>query len=117
MLKFYGYNKCATCRKAKAYLGARGIKVEEVDITTTPPAKTLLQAIVRSGAYALADLFNRSGELYRAMRMKEKVRTMGESALLDLLAKHGRLIKRPLITDGQRYTVGFDQVRMKRVWG
>ncbi len=116
MVTFYGYAKCSTCRKAKAYLTAQGIVVREIDITTHPPSKAQLQAMVESGAYHLPELFNRSGELYRQFNMKTRLRELDSGALLDLLARHGRLIKRPIVTDGTRYTVGFDLVRMRQVW-
>ncbi len=117
MIRFYGYEKCATCRHAKAYLTRRGVSFEEIDITRTPPPKSLLAAVLASGEYRLAELFNRSGELYRTMDMKDKLKLMDEPALLELLAAHGKLIKRPVVTDGRKYTVGFDEARMKRVWG
>ena len=117
MILFYGYNKCSTCRKAKAYLEKRGIAFKEYDITAVPPSKTILQALLKSGAYPLKALFNRSGELYREMRLSEKLPAMSESQALDLLSTHGKLVKRPLITDGKRHTVGFDPEAIKRVWG
>jgi len=116
MTTFYGYSKCSTCRAAKHYLEKHGVAFKEVDITRNPPPKRLLQSILKSGTYTITDLLNRSGLLYRELNMKDKVKTMTESALLDLLAKKGKLLKRPVITDGKRHTVGFDQVQIKRVW-
>ena len=117
IITFYGYNKCATCRKAKAYLIAKGIKMREIDITATPPSKRLLQSVTRGGRYSLTQLFNRSGELYRELKLKDKLKTMSEATLLELLAANGKLVKRPVVTDGTRTTVGFDQAEFKQVWG
>jgi arsenate reductase (glutaredoxin) len=39
--------------------------------------------------------------------MKEKVKTLSEDQILDLLAKNGRLIKRPLVFDETKATIGF----------
>jgi len=116
MIAFYGYAKCSTCRKAKKYLDAQGIAVMVIDITTNPPPRSLLRAIVRGSQYRLQDLFNRSGEMYRTLNMKEQLKTRSEAELLTLLTKHGRLIKRPIITDGKRHTVGFDEALMQRTW-
>ena len=117
MRTFYGYAKCSTCRKAKAYLLARGIACKEIDITIAPPPKAVLAGILRTGRYTIQDLFNRSGELYRSLKMKEKIKTMSHEALLELLARHGKLIKRPIVTDGKCTTVGFDEAVMRAVWG
>ena len=113
----YGYRACSTCRKAAAYLQRREIAFDEIDITTSPPPRSLLQALVTSGACQMTDLLNRSGELYRVLNMKERLKTLRDAEVLDLLAAHGRLIKRPIITDGTRSTVGFDERRMRAVWG
>lgn len=116
MILFYGYDKCSTCRKAKAFLLRHKVAFKEYDITRTAPSKTVLQAVLKAGDYAMGDLFNRSGELYRAMNMKEKVKTMSQSAALDLLSTRGRLVKRPVVTDGKAHTVGFDEALFQKVW-
>ena len=116
MIRFYGYEKCSTCRKAKVLLSKRGVSFEEIDITKTPPPKSLLQSILAMGTYRLPELFNRSGQLYRKMRMSERLKTMRETESLELLATHGKLLKRPVITDGKRATVGFDEERLVREW-
>ncbi len=116
MILFYGYNKCSTCRKAKVFLLCHEIAFKEYDITQTAPSKTVLQAVLKSGDYTLPELFNRSGELYRTLNMKEKIKTMSEASLLELLSTHGRLVKRPVVTDGVRHTVGFDEAVFRAVW-
>ena len=85
--------------------------------STTAPSKTILQALLKSGNYSLKELFNRSGELYREMKMAEKLPSMSEDKAIELLAFHGKLVKRPVITDGRRHTVGFNPEAMKRIWG
>lgn len=115
-LHYYGYDKCSTCRKARQWLDEHGVRYQVHDITTDPPSRRVLRQIATSGDYELKDLFNRSGVLYREMNIKEKVKTASADELLDLLAAHGRLIKRPILTDGKRHTVGFDPIRFKQTW-
>ena len=117
MLKFYGYDKCSTCRNAKKHLAASGVAFKDIDITTTPPPKTVLKAILKAGQYQLANLFNRSGQVYREMNMKEKLKTMSEADAIDLLSRHGKLVKRPIVTDGTRHTVGYDPDVFDKCWG
>ena len=117
MIQFFGYDKCSTCRKAKLHLVKLGVKFEDFDIVTSPPPRSLLAAILKAGSYTLSQLFNRSGELYRELKMKDKLATMSEAAALDLLAKHGKLIKRPIVSDGKRFTVGYDEAAFKEAWG
>jgi arsenate reductase len=111
MLKFYWYAKCNTCRNAKKMLDAKKIKYEEIDITLTPPPLSDLKKWVDSGTLELKQLLNTSGIDYRAQKMSEKVKTLPVDKVLELLSKNGRLLKRPIIVDGQKVTTGFKSDR------
>jgi arsenate reductase len=116
MVRFYGYAKCSTCRKAKQFLQAGGLALQDIDITTTPPSRALLESLVRSGGYQARDLVNRSGRAYRDPATQRRIKAAQEPELLELLASNGWLVKRPIVTDGTRYTVGFDEARMRQAW-
>ncbi len=113
-MKFYGYNKCGTCRKAKKFLDESGVSYQDIDITITPPPKTVLKKAIQQKG--LGKLFNTSGVLYREMNMKDKVKTMSEKDAVDLLASEGKLIKRPIVVDGDTITVGFDEKEFSATW-
>ena len=117
MMEFYGYSKCSTCRKAKALLNSRGINYKDIDITENPPSQALLKSILKAGDYELKQLFNTSGQLYRELGMKDKMAQLTEAAAIKLLAAHGKLIKRPIITTGKQHVVGFDETKIKRLLG
>jgi len=116
-LTVYGYMKCDTCRKALKWLDAHGRASEFIDITQTPPDAATLGQLLDAGGYELKHLFNTSGRAYRAPGMKEKLASIGRDETLKLLATQGMLIKRPIVTDGQRFTVGFREPRFAEVWG
>ena len=42
---------------------------------------------------------------------------MTEAQAIDLLASNGRLIKRPIVVDKDKITVGFNVDEYKQVWG
>ena len=115
MIRMYWYERCGTCRAAKRWLDARGVDVELVDITHTPPPRLVFEAALASG-YRLAELLNRSGELYRAMRLKDKLPHLSSGDVVGLLTRHGKLVKRPVLTDGMRVTVGFNETRFHTTW-
>jgi arsenate reductase len=66
---------------------------------------------------SLAKFFNTSGELYRELNIKDKLPSLSEQDQLALLAAHGKLIKRPLCSDGTRVTVGFKPEQYVEIWG
>ena len=116
MLKFYGYKKCDTCRKAEKALEKAGREYEFIDITEAPPAQAALRKIVQQSGAGLKKFFNTSGVQYKELKIKDKVADMGEAEILALLAGNGRLIKRPIVTDGTTSTVGFDESAFTRIW-
>jgi arsenate reductase len=115
MLTYYGYKNCDTCRKAQKALKAAAVDFDDRDITTDPPSRSVLAAALKSG-YAIRDLFNKSGVLYREMKMKDKIKVTPEAELLDLLAANGKLIKRPIVTDSKRFTVGYKEDAFAAAW-
>jgi len=113
-MKFYGYNKCGTCRKAKKFLDDHGIKYQEYDITETRRPKTTLKKAMK--LKGMKKLFNTSGVQYKELKIKDKIKTMTEAQALDLLAGNGRLVKRPIAVDGGTITVGFNEDEFKTVY-
>jgi Spx/MgsR family transcriptional regulator len=107
-IRVYEYEGCSTCRKALKFLDARGVAYERVPIVDTPPTVAELKAMLtRVGD--LKRLFNTSGQLYRELNVAEKLRTLGESQALALLARHGKLVKRPFVLLEDRGLLGFKE--------
>ena len=113
-MKFFSYNKCGTCRKAKKTLDAYKVSYDEIDITETPPPKSVLKKAIK--LKGMKKLFNTSGEQYKKLRIKDKIGDMTEVQAIELLSSNGRLVKRPIVVDGNRITVGFDEIEYKEVW-
>ena len=113
-MKLYSYKKCGTCRKAKKFLDAKNVSYDEINITETPPSKSVLKKAIK--AKGMKKLFNTSGEQYKKLKIKDQIGTMTEAQAIDLLAGNGRLVKRPIAVAGDRITVGFDESEYKEVW-
>jgi len=113
-MQFFSYNKCGTCRKAKKILDAYKVSYNEIDITETPPPKSVLKRAIK--LKGMKKLFNTSGEQYKKLRIKDKIGDMTEVQAIELLSSNGRLVKRPIVVDGNRITVGFDEIEYKEVW-
>ena len=116
MIKFYGYKKCGTCRKAELFLKRSGNDYDFIDITEHPPSATELSAIATLARTPLNKLFNTSGIQYRELKIKDQLVVLSDQAILTLLAGNGRLIKRPLVTDEKQATVGFNEEQFIQTW-
>lgn len=101
MYTIYCYPRCGTCKKAVKYLEEKGIQFNYVDIVEETPSKNMLKSFFEMGDYPLKRFFNTSGMKYRDMKLKDKVPTMSETEVFDLLSGEGMLIKRPMITDNK----------------
>jgi arsenate reductase (glutaredoxin) len=115
-LTFYWYPKCGTCRNAKKWLDAHHLSYEEVHIVEQPPSHEELQDLYQKSGLELKKFFNTSGMKYRELGIKDKMKSATDEELLELLASDGMLIKRPILTDGERVTVGFKEEEYEKMW-
>ena len=115
-LTFYWYPNCGTCKKAKKWLEEHDINFNSIHIVNETPSKqALLDLIAKSGLPA-KKFFNTSGKKYRELNMKEKMKDLNEEEMAEYLASDGMLIKRPIVTDGEKVTVGFKEDTFQDTW-
>lgn len=111
-IRIYEYAGCSTCRKALQYLDAKGKRYDRVPIVEQPPTVSELEAMLghlKARGKTFRNLFNTSGEQYRALGVGERLRNgMSEQEALALLSKNGKLIKRPFLLTDKGGTTGFD---------
>lgn len=115
-LTFYWYPKCGTCRKAKKWLDEHHLAYNEIHIAENPPSRKELEEFYQKSGVELRKFFNTSGKKYRDLGLKDKIKSLKEAELLDLLATDGMLIKRPILTDGDKVTVGFNEDQFNTNW-
>ena len=114
-VRIYEYSKCSTCRKALKFLDNSDVAYEKVPIVETPPTKAELKKMLALQGGNLKKLFNTSGEVYRTMKIGEKLASMSQSEALELLASNGKLIKRPFALAGDKGLVGFNEDEWKKL--
>jgi arsenate reductase len=110
-IKIYEYAGCSTCRNALKYMDARKKKYDRVPIVEQPPTVRELEAMLgylKASGKTFKNLFNTSGEQYRALKVGERIKAgMTEQEAIALLSKNGKLIKRPFLLTGKGGTTGF----------
>ena len=75
-------------------------------VEENPSEQELTEWYHKSGL-PLKKFFNTSGQLYKALGLKDRLKDMTEEEQLTLLATDGMLVKRPILVDGERVLVGF----------
>lgn len=106
---FVEYPKCTTCKRAKKFLVENNIEFEDRHIAEENPTKEELKIWLDKSGLPINKFFNTSGVLYREMQLKDKVKTLKEDELLDILATNGMLVKRPIVIKDDIVLVGFKE--------
>lgn len=105
---FVCYPNCSTCKKARAFLDARGMAYDFRDIKADRPTEQELRLWHARSGLPLKKFFNTSGQQYKALGLKDRLPAMTEDEQFALLAADGMLVKRPiLVLDDGRVLVGF----------
>lgn len=106
-MEFLCYSKCGTCQKAKKWLEANGVDYEERPIKEENPTEEELKEWHRRSGLPLKKFFNTSGNLYKEMKLKDRLPDMSEEEQYALLATDGMLVKRPIAVGEDFVLVGF----------
>jgi arsenate reductase len=114
---FVCYPKCTTCMKARKWLQANNVAFEERDIKDNNPTIEELKEWHTRSNLPLKKFFNTSGQLYRELKLKDKLPTMDEAEQYALLASDGMLVKRPILVGDSFVFVGFNEAEWKTVLG
>lgn len=114
MLKVYEYAGCSTCKNALKFLDARKVAYERIPIVEKPPTVAELKRML-AHVGELKKLFNTSGQVYREMKLGEKLPSLSEAEALKLLAANGKLIKRPFALSATQGLVGFKEAEWKKL--
>lgn len=101
------YPKCTTCKKAQKWLEERNIAYTYRDIRENNPSSEELKAWYETSGLDIKRFFNTSGQLYKSMKIKDKLPSVSLEEKLELLSSDGMLVKRPLLVGDGFVLVGF----------
>lgn len=103
------YRKCSTCQKALKWLEANQVEFEERAIVEDNPTYEELKEWHAKSGLPLKKIFNTSGNIYKEMKLKDKLPEMSEDEQLKLLATNGMLVKRPFVVGDDYVLTGFKE--------
>lgn len=116
-LTMYWYPNCGSCKKARKWFDDHDISYQLIHIVEEPPNEDELKNLIEKSGLPAKKFFNTSGKVYREQNMKEKLKDATEDEMVQYLASNGMLIKRPIVTDGEKVTVGFKEETFEKTWG
>lgn len=106
---FLCYPKCSTCQKARKWLDANGLFYDFRNIVEANPTADELKEWHQKSGLPLKRFFNTSGNLYKELNLKDKLKEMSEEEQFALLATNGMLVKRPIVVDEDKVLLGFKE--------
>ena len=108
-MTFLCYERCTTCRKAKAWLEEKGVSYDLRPIKEENPTAEELRTWIAASGLSVRKFFNTSGLLYKELQLKDKLPGMTGEEMIALLASDGMLVKRPLLVGDDFVLVGFKE--------
>ena len=109
------YPKCSTCIKAKKWLKDNNIKFLERNIVTETPIIEELEKWIEFSGQDIKKWFNTSGLKYKQLNLKDKLKIMSNKDKIELLARDGMLIKRPILITKEKIFIGFKEENWKNL--
>jgi len=106
-LHIYGLKRCATCTRALAWLQTHNLPHTFTDYQTTSPTPAQLQHWqAQLGGWE--NLINRASTTWRNLPVERKA-PASDADWLTLIAEYPTLVKRPVLVDGDKVTVGWSE--------
>src|SRR5690625_68688 len=112
----YEYPSCGSCRKAKKWFQNHQMAYTTVHIVEETPTKQRILDLIEKSDLPARRFFNTSGRVYRDLNMKDKINDLSMEEMATYLASDGMLIKRTIVTDGLKVTVGFNEENFEHNW-
>ena len=106
---FLCYSKCSTCKKAYKKLNDMNIEVKYRDLVTEKLEKKEIEEIINISKQNINTFFNKSGLVYKALKLKDKLLDLTFDEKLTLLASDGKLVKRPILVLNNEVYVGYKE--------
>ncbi|MDR0846467.1 MAG: transcriptional regulator Spx [Lactobacillales bacterium] len=112
MIRLYVAPSCTSCRKAKAWFIEHGIEFKERNMFSKPMTRNEIRDILSLTENGTSDIISTRSSIYKKLDMDFDDLSLNQ--LIDLLIEHPGLMKRPIITDGRRIQIGYNDDEIRR---
>lgn len=108
-IQIFGKAKCFDTKKAQRYFKERGVKFQDIDLVKKGMSRGELQSVLRAvgGLSAVFDEGQEDAALLRYLAYEEDK--------IEKLLESPKLLKSPIVRNGQKATVGY-QPEVWKTW-
>lgn len=100
----YHNPRCSKSRETLALLQEKDLQPEVVLYLETPPDQKRLKQILKALGLTVRDIMRTKEEEYSNLGLADE--SLSESALIDAIVSHPRLLERPIVVVGDRAAIG-----------
>jgi arsenate reductase (glutaredoxin) len=104
-ITLYGIPNCDTVKKSRAWLEAADKAYVFHDFKKQGVPEAALQQWVKALGWEV--LLNKKGTTWRKLDAQQQASVMDEASAIALMLANSSVIKRPVVVQGQRVTVGY----------
>src|SRR5699024_8529492 len=115
-LTMYWYPNCGTCKKAKKWLDDHEIDYQTVHLVNETPTENKLKELIEKSGLQQKKFFNTRGKVYHEENMKYKIKEASIELMVSYVASYGMIIKRLIVTNGEKVIVGFNESTFEESW-
>jgi arsenate reductase len=103
-LTLYHNPRCSKSRGALELLEARGLTPTLVRYLETPPDAATLRTLLSKLGISARQLLRTGEDEYKALHLADS--SLSDSALIDAMVAHPKLIERPILVNGSKAIIG-----------
>ena len=112
MITLYGINNCDTIKKTRQWLEDKGLEYQFHNYKILGCSDELITCFLEQ--FCFRELINTRGTTWRNLPENVKKSLSREDAII-LMKEKPSIIKRPRITRGNQWILGFDLVQLARI--
>ncbi|MCM3398573.1 Spx/MgsR family RNA polymerase-binding regulatory protein [Oceanobacillus profundus] len=98
---------CSSTRKAKQWFSRQGIHYKERNVIKDPLTVHELQSILRMTVEGTDEIISTRSKVYKDLNLD--IESLPLQELLELIQKHPRLLRSPIMVDDKRLQVGYHE--------
>ncbi|WP_061859511.1 Spx/MgsR family RNA polymerase-binding regulatory protein [Priestia megaterium] len=110
-IKFYTYPSCTSCRKTKKWLVKEDVNFKERHLFRETPTHKEMLELLSMTTEGMDELLAKRSQEYKKLNVDVDSMTLSE--VVNLLIEHPRLLRRPILTDGKKLVVGYNESALK----
>ncbi|GGF08036.1 regulatory protein MgsR [Halobacillus andaensis] len=110
-LKFYSYPSCTSCRRTKSWLTTQGVKFDEQHLFRETPTVDELKQILTLTTNGIDEILAKRSKEFKELNIEVEDLTVSE--FLQLVNEKPKLLRRPILTDGEKLVIGYNEEGLK----